>query len=80
MFSMRVEDKQSRNGVGGMKKQYWTIIQPDGKVWMNIFTLRKNAWSYIYYWRTLPYKKIKKQGYRVVKCWVEIEEVAEKGK
>lgn len=61
-----------------MKKQYWTIIQPDGKGWMNAWWKSpygsNGAWDFLRWSEDKSVKKLKKEGYRVVKCWVEIEE------
>jgi hypothetical protein len=61
-----------------MKKQYWTIIQPDGNVWMNSWWKWRyglnGAWNFLFWSLDKSVKKLKEEGYRVVKCWVEVDE------
>lgn len=61
-----------------MKKQYWTIIQPDGVLYMNTWWKsphgENGAWDFLHWSEDKSVKKLKLEGYRVVKCWVEIEE------
>lgn len=60
-----------------MRKQYWTIIQPDGKSWMNSWWESpygsNGAWEFLHWSEDKGVSKLKKEGYRVVKIWVEIE-------
>lgn len=60
-----------------MRKQYWTIIQPKGRVWMpRWWDTDKDAW-----WELKEssleksLRLLKFEGWRVVRIWVEVEEV-----
>ena len=60
-----------------MKKQYWTIIQPDGRILLNAWWKHKygrdGAWHGLYLREKEDSKTLMRKGWRVVKCWVEIE-------
>lgn len=59
-----------------MRKQYWTIIQPDGEIFIESwwgYRDSDSAWNYISVCKNRTIEELKKEGWKVVKIWVEIE-------
>lgn len=58
-------------------KKHWTIRDPKGNIWMNTWWTSSHgangAWEFLKYAEDRKIKDLKAEGYRVVRCLVEVK-------